>query len=361
MKKEKLELSQILGEERSKQEILDELMQYPDVYRKFLHFKPEYQEKVMEFLQGRQSIRITYDTVFRKIFDAETHPERVEDMISCLMGQKIKIKKVLPPIGNRLVEAGSLVIMDILIELEDGSITDLEMQKIGYKFPGERSSCYAADMIMRQYNRIRNEKGDAFLYRDMKPAHLIIFMEESASEFLKVKPHYIHKKLNLYDSGVSINALDDICYISLDTFRETVQNINNRRDAWLMFLSSDKSKDILKLVESYPDFLDYYKEIAEFRTHPKELIGMLSEWLSELDHNTELYMIDEMRKERQQLEEENKRIEEQNQKLGEQNQKLGKQNQKLGEQNQKLEDENESLRKRIAELEGKIVRSNVKR
>ena len=305
MRHNNIMLSQILGKEKSKEEVLHELRQMPDVYRRFLRLKAEYREKILKFLQGNQGILITYDTFFKKIFDAEKHPERVENLLSCLMGQRIKIKKVLPPIGNRLVEAGSLVIMDILIELEDGSITDLEMQKIGYRFPGERSSCYSADMIMRQYNRIRNEKGDAFTYKDMKPAHLIIFMEESASEFLEVSPQYIHRKVNMYDSGALVKSLDDICYISLDTFRETVENISNKKEAWLMFLSSDRAEDILKLIDAYPEFLEYYKEIAEFRTHPKELINMLSEWLMELDHNTELYMIDEMIKERQQLQSDN--------------------------------------------------------
>ena len=33
----------------------------------------------------------------------------------------------------------TLVIMDLLVELEDGRLADFEIQKIGYKFPGERA------------------------------------------------------------------------------------------------------------------------------------------------------------------------------------------------------------------------------
>ena len=51
----------------------------------------------------------------------------------------------------------------------------------------------------------------------------------------------------------------------------------------------------MKLIEAYPEFIDIYKEIAEFRRDPKELIGMFSEALLELDRNTERYMIDELK------------------------------------------------------------------
>ncbi len=32
-----------------------------------------------------------------------------------------------------------------------------EMQKVGYLFPGQRSACYSADLLLRQYKRIRGE------------------------------------------------------------------------------------------------------------------------------------------------------------------------------------------------------------
>ncbi len=41
--------------------------------------------------------------------------------------------------------------MDIVVELEDGSIANVEAQKIGYAFPGQRSACYSADLLLRQY------------------------------------------------------------------------------------------------------------------------------------------------------------------------------------------------------------------
>lgn len=70
--------------------------------------------------------------------------------------------------------------MDIVVQNKDGSIINVEMQKIGYLFPGERSGCYAADFIMRQYNKIRSEKREKFTFKDMKPVYIIVLMENSS-------------------------------------------------------------------------------------------------------------------------------------------------------------------------------------
>ena len=86
-------------------------------------------------------------------------------------------------------------------------------------------------------------------------------------------------------------------YISLDTFHSMGQNISTELDAWLTFFSCTDAEHIVRLVQKYPKFLEYYKDIAVFRTKPKELIYMFSEALEILDRNTANYMIDEMAQE----------------------------------------------------------------
>ena len=86
------------------------------------------------------------------------HQERLESLLSAVFGEKVTIDKVLPREGNRMVEDGSLIVMDILVKLSDGSYINVEMQKYGFLFPGERSDCYAADFIMRQYNKLKMKK-----------------------------------------------------------------------------------------------------------------------------------------------------------------------------------------------------------
>lgn len=94
-----------------------------------------------------------------------------------------------------------------------------------------------------------------------------------------------------------VNTLSKIKYISLDTFRSSVHNIDNKLQAWLTFFSSDEPADILKLINAYPEFCELYQEIAEFRTKPDELIYMYSEALAIADRNTIRLMIDDMQQE----------------------------------------------------------------
>ena len=93
-------------------------------------------------------------------------------------------------------------------------------------------------------------------------------------------------------------------YISLDTFHSMGQNISTELDAWLTFFSCTDAEHIVRLVQKYPKFLEYYKDLAVFRTKPKELIYMFSEALEILDRNTANYMIDELAQEVKSVKEE---------------------------------------------------------
>jgi hypothetical protein len=188
--------------------------------------------------------------------------------------------------------------MDMVVQLADGSYLNVEIQKIGYAFPGERVCCYSSDLILRQYDYLKAKKGKKFSYHDMQPVHVIVIMEESSPAFLEAAPYYLHKRQVSYDSGAQVTDLSEIMYISLDTFRNVVHNeIDNLLHAWLTFFSAQDAPAVLKLVEKYPDFLPLYQEIAAFRKNPEELINMYSEALAIMDHNTEIYMLEEAKKE----------------------------------------------------------------
>ena len=91
-----------------------------------------------------------------------------------LLGNKIKILSVLPVDSTRIADEGSLLVMDIVVQLESGEIVDLEIQKIGYMFPGQRSACYSSDLLLRQYKRIRSDENEkTFSYRDIKNVYTI--------------------------------------------------------------------------------------------------------------------------------------------------------------------------------------------
>lgn len=143
-----------------------------------------------------------------------------------------------------------------------------------------------------------------------------------------------------------MELLTNICYISLDTFHNVVHNINSSQDAWLTFLSSDKPEDILRLVKAYPEFMECYHDIAEFRRKPEELMSMFTDAFIVAERNTVKYMCEEQQKE---IKEQQKTIEIQKEEIEKSKQKLSEQDAMLSEQMQ----ENAQLRARLQEFQQK--------
>ncbi len=85
--------------------------------------------------------------------------------------------------------------------------------------------------------------------------------------------------------------------LSLDTFKYRGYNkISNKLEAWLSFFTYEQPEEIISLVNSFPEFTALYKDIAEFRRKPEEVIGMFSEALRIMDRNTTKYMIEDLQK-----------------------------------------------------------------
>lgn len=192
----------------------------------------------------------------------------------------------------------SLLLMDIVVQLEDGSIANLEVQRIGYAFPGQRSACYSADLLLRQYKRVNGELGRNFNYRDIQKVFSIVLIEKSTKDFHKFEDIYLHHSQQKTDSGLKIDLLQEYDFIALDIFRKKLQNNgiekNNRLEAWLAFLCEDNPELILELIKVYPDFEAIYKEVYEMCLDTERMMGIFSKELEVLDKNTVQYMIDEM-------------------------------------------------------------------
>ena len=68
----------------------------------------------------------------------------------------------------------------------------------------------------------------------------------------------------------------------------------NKREAWLMFLSTDEPEIIIELIRQYPEFKEMYEEIYVMCQNVEKVMEMFSKELIQLDRNTVQYMIDEM-------------------------------------------------------------------
>ena len=191
-------------------------------------------------------------------------------------------------------------------EEQQNSLANVEVQKIGYSFPGQRSACYSSDLLLRQYKRVKGEKKKAFSYKDIKSVYTIVFFETSIKEFHEYPQNYIHKFKQQSDTGLELELLQKYVFIPLDIFRiiyhnnvkSNGKNSANRRwnktEAWLTFLSTDEPEIIIELIRQYPEFKEMYEEIYVMCQNVEKVMEMFSKELIQLDRNTVQYMIDEM-------------------------------------------------------------------
>lgn len=293
-------LPQILGAPRPRRDVLAQVHSDPETLSIFRSLSPPQQETFLEFCMGNRGLKATYDPFFQNLFDPAMHPGRLDKLLSCIMRQAVRVREVLPRERKRLSEASSLLIMDILVELTDGSLVSVEMQRVGYDFPVERCFCYAADLLVRQYDLVKKQKGKKFSYRHMQPVYVIVLMDNSPGVFRQLPGQYIHRSHFSFGTGLRLRSLTNFIYIPLDIFRSMPHNKIRELDAWLYFLGSDDPKNIQRVVQKYPFFKELYQDIIRFRYQPKEVIRMYSEALAIMDKNTVDFMIDEMRSEIQQ-------------------------------------------------------------
>jgi hypothetical protein len=284
---------------RTKNEILQEIRQKENLNNIFNSWREEQQKDFLDFTSGMKGVKILYDAFFKEIFNPEIKPERLEALLSLLLRQKVKIKCILPGDSSRIADESSLLLMDILVELEDGSLANIECQKIGYKFPGQRSACYSADLLLRQYKRVRNEKGKTFSYKDIKKVYTIILLEASTAKFHEFPDDYVHYAKQQVNTGLELELLQEYVFIPLDIFREKLYNrgIETPLDAWLTFLSMDDPKWIERPLQQYPEFIPLYEEVYAICINVERVMGIFSEELKILDRNTVQLMIDEMQDE----------------------------------------------------------------
>ncbi len=336
----------ILGAEKPDEEVLEILKADKEVFAAFNGLTQEMQKEVTAFLGGRSGVDLLYDNFFRKIFNPEEHEKRVEALLSVLLGQKVRIKEILSREGSQIVDSGSFVVMDIIVLLEDGSYVDVEMQKIGYLFPSQRSACYISDMIMRQYNRRKNEKKDGFRYKDMKPVYLFVLIEKPPAVF-KESESFIHKRLVSYSSGIELPELEQVTYIDLDSFAKKSDNKDDDLSLWLTLLTKTDAATVVRLAELRPEFAEIYHEIAEFRKDPKELVKMFSEALAIMDSNSEKYMIDDLQEMLQNAEQ---RADDEKQRADDEKQRADKAEDELDTTKEELDTTKEELDKALDQI-----------
>lgn len=285
---------------RTEKECLAELRKHPRSYFAYQNMSPEWKNRFLGFMEGTKTLPLTYDPFFKKLFNPDIYPERLSSLISSIIGTKVTVQCILSN-EDSMLPSTSLLLLDILVQLEDGSIANVEIQKIPYAFPGERMSCYSSDLMLRQYTRVKSLKGNSFTYKDLKTVYTIVIYEKSPDACLTdaLSDIYLHHGRTVFDTGIELKLLQEFYVVALDVFKESkyAKDINEL-NAWLSLLTAQSVDDLAALVSDYPWMEAICKDMSEYMYDPEEVITMFSEALRMLDENTVHYMIDELQKER---------------------------------------------------------------
>ena len=330
---------------QTKEEALELLKRSPLLYSCYRRgLGTEWKEAFLDFCRGKRSLPLTYDPFFKYLFHPDIHADRLSRFISSILGMKVRVVSILPN-EDSLMGGETYLIMDLLAQLEDGSLVNIEIQKQGYAFPAERISCYSADLLLRQYARLRGT-GKHFTYRDIKKVYVIVLFEESPAVFHKYPGKYIHYGKTTFDTGLSLELLQEFFLIALDVFREIpyTEDEKSEQRAWLSLLTTENLEDAEQLIREYPWLEEIYQEIAVLRRKPEEVLGMWSEALRMLDENSLKYYVDELREQvkvaEEKAEEEKKKAEKEKDVL------LQERNSALAEKDAEIE----ALKKQLAKL-----------
>lgn len=116
------------------------VLEISPAYEEYLSMTKDFQREILDLVRGAKGLKITYDPFFKHIFDPVVHGESLSRLLTVVIGQSVTVKQVLPFQSKRLTAEASLIIMDIVVELESGALANVEIQKVGYRFPGQRSA-----------------------------------------------------------------------------------------------------------------------------------------------------------------------------------------------------------------------------
>ena len=382
-------------------------------------------DRFNDYISRKKTLPLLYDPFFKKLFNGDEHRQRLSRLVSSIIGQEVTVIDILPSESSSFED--SFIIMDMIVRLSDGSIANIEVQKIVSLFPGERLSCYSADAIMRQYHRLSSSTSTArynddisqdsdsistlghktFSYKDMKNVHTIVLFENSNSNLINSdNPElYFHVGTTTFNTHINFPLLQKYHMISLDTFRKyrysdiikgnidikkcdydedvyekplTDQMLRDRL-AFLSLFVTETVDEAIAIQNIFPELSEIFNEMNEYLARPEEVLGMFSEALRILNHNTAVLMVDEYRKKYQEMENNlkkemkksqemqqemqemqsnlNKEMQEQQKILDDKDKQINSQKEQFSVQKEQYEEQHTKDLERIAELEAMLKES----
>ncbi len=260
-------------------------------------------ENFIKCITGKKTLPLMYDSVFKKIFDFKTHPDRLTSLLTSILGFDVKIVDVLNNTKN-ISEKTPGVIFDIVVEMEYDSLANLEAQKNPYDFTGNRFSFYSAELVNYMKCHLKSKYRKEFDYNKAGKAYTIVIFEKTTSEFKKPslnKRFLFHGKFK-FDEDIEMYTIQELYIVALDVFKnndysvdiESIKSGEMTEDEfkkcctyelsiWLKLFCLQSEEELLELAGKYPWIQEILVELIEFMQDPEEALTMFSSILAETD------------------------------------------------------------------------------
>ena len=98
---------------RTREEIIHEIEHRPNLRRTFYNWSEKARNEFLDFTTGAKGVKMMYDFASKELLNPETHRERVNEFLSLLLGQPVKILEVLA-----LLQKYLFVPLDIFKEIK---------------------------------------------------------------------------------------------------------------------------------------------------------------------------------------------------------------------------------------------------
>ena len=109
-------------------ELEEALHKSHSLYSQYVNLGSFWKPIFEEYMLGSRTLPLTYDPFFKRIFNPETHPDRLSDFLSSILGQRVTVTHILPN-QNIMLKGSSLFIMDIVVRLEYVSEAEILIDK----------------------------------------------------------------------------------------------------------------------------------------------------------------------------------------------------------------------------------------
>ncbi len=328
------------GKESTTVTLLERIEKDYELSRLWSCLSPAHRQQIMEIEKGARIPNLLSDTIFKAMFDPDTQGKRLSELLSCILGKKVKVLHSLNKEGLHTSIYVKGIILDLVVQFEDGSIGHVEIQRYGERIPPQRAVSYSSELIRRQYAVDKGMNKNEVDYSIVMPVYSIIIMEHSTEEFQN-SPYYHHSFSQCSNTGVHLELLQHYDYICLDKFRDQKPQMAGELEKWLMFLSIRDAEEMLRFLCKNKSFQAPYECAIMMTKDRKGLMAMIYDLFEEED------IVKSLIKTRESI------AKKESARLAKENESLEKKLVKLSERKGELESRTNELENRTNELESR--------